>query len=227
MINNTAPESTASTPGLFREPGSGFTHLPGVILAIIGTIVLAMGETDSIINAASLIVYGVSLILLYTASTVYHLLPLGDIGVQRLRLLDHLMIYVLIAGTYTPVCMIALPTAWGNGIMAGIWGLAILGMLTQGLWFNAPRWVGTLYYTLMGWLIVIAIVPLIRVLPLEAVGWLVGGGLVYSIGAVIYATKKPAFVSGWLGFHELFHLFILAGSICHFWMIYRYVVPMA
>lgn len=193
-----------------------------------GTVLLSLGAAESPLeHRISLLVYGASLLLLYTASTLYHLLPLGEVGVQRLRTLDHLMIYVLIAGTYTPLCVIGLPDLWGRSILISIWGLAVLGMLTQGVWFNAPRWVGTLYYTLMGWLIIVAVVPMVQVLPLAAVAWLVIGGVLYSIGAVIYATQKPAFAARWLGFHEIFHLFILAGSCSHYWLVYRYLLPLA
>lgn len=211
----------------WREPINGFTHLPGIVLSVLGLMVLLHNSGPAAINKAALIIYGGSLILLYTASTVYHLLPLGETGVARLRLLDHMMIYVLIAGTYTPFCVIALQGAWGWGLLIGIWSLAFLGIFTQSMWLTAPRWIGTLYYILMGWLIVIAVIPMLKVLPVAALIWLLAGGIAYSLGALIYARKKTVFNCHCLGFHEIFHLFILAGSILHFWMIYHYILPLS
>jgi hemolysin III len=196
-------------------------------LSVLGLVILIHNSGPAAINRAALSIYGISLILLYTASTVYHLLPLGETGVARLRLLDHMMIYVLIAGTYTPICVIALPGAWGRGLMIGIWSLAFLGVFTQGMWLNAPRWIGTLYYIVMGWLIIIAVIPMLKVMPVAALIWLLAGGITYSLGGLIYARKKTVLSCHYLGFHEIFHLFILGGSIMHFWMIYRYILPLS
>lgn len=206
-----------------RDPFSGLSHLTGMILAAVGWLVLVMmSDTSRQVIAVS--IYGSSLIMLYLASSMYHLLPVSSRAVQRLRMFDHLMIYVLIAGTYTPICLLALSGYWGVSMLSTIWGLALIGMATQGLWFQAPRWLSTLIYILMGWLVVVAFVPLYRALPLAAILWLLGGGLLYSLGAVIYAVKKPNFHCSWFGFHEIFHLFVLAGSFCHYWMIARYVL---
>lgn len=207
-----------------RDPISGLTHLAGAVLAVVGMLVLLLASKSGqqVVAAA---VYGSSLILLYLASSLYHLLPVSPSALNRLRLFDHLMIYVLIAGTYTPICLLALSGKWGIGLLIAIWVLAVFGMATQGLWFKAPRWFSTLIYILMGWMVVVAFVPLYRAVPLPAVIWLIVGGLFYTIGATIYALKRPNFGSRWFGFHEVFHLFVLAGSLSHYWMIARYVLP--
>jgi hemolysin III len=135
-----------------------------------------------------------------------------------------MMIYVLIAGTYTPVCLVPLRGGWGWSLLISIWGIAMAGIILKILWFNAPRWLYTLFYLIMGWLIVIAFVPLARTMPAAAMLWLIAGGLLYTVGAVIYGTKWPKLKSKVFGFHEVFHIFVLYGSFCHFWMMFRYVL---
>ncbi|MGI6487030.1 MAG: hemolysin III family protein [Syntrophomonadaceae bacterium] len=210
-----------------RDPVSGLTHMAGIPLSILGTVLLiyyaAVGATTWHVVAFS--IYGASLFLLYTSSSLYHSLPVSDRGVQILRRIDHSMIYVLIAGTYTPICLVPLRGAWGWSLFGSIWGLAVAGIIMTILWFEAPRWLTTLIYVLMGWLVVIAFVPLIHSVPLGGVIWLVVGGVLYSVGAIIYATKWPRLkVSDFFGFHELFHLFVLAGSFCHYWVMWGYIL---
>lgn len=147
-----------------------------------------------------------------------------DKAIEVLRRIDHSMIYVLIAGSYTPIALIALSGAWRWGILITIWSLAVLGVLIKNFWFNAPRWLYTSSYILMGWMVIIAIIPLSKVLPAQGMYWLVAGGITYTVGGVIYATKWPNFKSKYFGFHELFHLFILAGSFCHYWLMLKYVL---
>ncbi|MGE5450101.1 MAG: PAQR family membrane homeostasis protein TrhA [Methanomassiliicoccales archaeon] len=207
-----------------RDPVSGLTHLAGVLLSIMGMLAL-LSVSDSNRQIIAVAIYGSSMVLLYLASSLYHLLPVAPTIVQRLRLFDHLMIYVLIAGTYTPICLLALSGRWGISILISIWTLAAIGMATQGLWFKAPRWLSTLIYLLMGWLAVVVIFPLYKVNALSAIIWLMAGGLFYTVGAIIYALKKPEFHNRWFGFHEVFHLFVLAGSFCHYWMIAKYILP--
>lgn len=171
------------------------------------------------------LVYGASLIMLYLASTLYHLLPLSQEGIARLRRLDHMMIYVLIAGTYTPLCLITLHGLWGWVLLSIIWTLALIGFAMKIFWFDAPRVLSTLFYVLMG-TVVLAFLPiLLNLLSLNALLWFLGGGLLYIIGAIIYATKLPIlnFAKGF-GFHEVFHLFILGGSFCHFWFVFRFIL---
>jgi len=210
----------------FREPISGLTHLFGAILSILGLTILVQYSviTSKNNNIPTLLVFGISLILLYTASSIYHLVCASDKAIMVLRRIDHSMIYVLIAGTYTPICMIALKGRLGSILCIAIWALALTGIILKIFWFNAPRWLYTFFYVFMGWLAVFAIFPLTKAISLSGVLWLIGGGVSYTIGAVIYATKWPKITSELFGFHEIFHIFVLLGSFCHFWMVFKYVM---
>ena len=209
----------------FKDPISGLSHFIGIILSIAGLILLVIKvSTGKPWHLVAFLVFGASMILLYTASTLYHWLPLSEKGTAYLRKLDHSMIFLLIAGTYTPVCLIPLRGAWGWSIFGSIWGLALFGIGYKSIWFNAPRWLSTAIYTIMGWLIIIAIWPLIQVVPWQGMIWLLVGGLFYTGGAIIYGIKKPNPWPEVFGFHEIFHIFVLFGTISHFWMIYRYFV---
>jgi hemolysin III len=208
-----------------REPVSGLTHLAGVLLALIGLIVLltrAAGRVDQLVAFG---VFGLSLIALYSASALYHLLPVSPAATARLRRLDHITIFILIAGTYTPVCVLALEGGWRAGLLGVIWTLALGGVALKLLWMEAPRWLSVGVYLAMGWLAVIAASALFQAIPYGGIAWILGGGLVYSAGALIYALKRPNLVPGVFGFHELWHLFVLAGSACHFWAMLRYIAP--
>lgn len=209
-----------------REPVSGLTHLFGVFASIVGLIVLVQLSVaqGTLWHVVTFSVFGASLILLYTASSVYHMVSISDKVVRILRRVDHSMIYVLIAGSYTPICLVALRGAWGWSIFGTIWGLAIAGILIKNFWFNAPRWISTLFYILMGWLVVIAIYPLAHVLPRGGMYWLFAGGIFYTVGGVIYATKWPKIEFKNFGFHEIFHIFVLLGSFCHYWLMLRYIL---
>ncbi len=210
-----------------RDPVSGLTHLGGMLLSIPGMIFLIIGASrvDSTVQIVAFSIYGASLILLYCASTLYHLLPLSEKGVAIMRRIDHMMIYILIAGTYTPVCLIILNGVLGYSLLVGVWIVAMIGLALTLFWFDAPRWLSTLFYVLMGAFIAAFIPVLLDLMPAGALAWLVAGGVVYIIGAVIYATRWPIlnFLEGF-GFHEIFHLFVLAGSFCHYWMMYRYLM---
>ncbi|NMB26246.1 MAG: hemolysin III family protein, partial [Firmicutes bacterium] len=166
------------------------------------------------------------LVLLYSASTIYHSLRVSERWTRILRKIDHSMIYVLIAGSYTPLCLIALQGAWRWGLIAGIWVLTTLGIVLKVLWLDAPRWLSTLLYLIMGWLAVVAFGPLARSITWTGVIWLLVGGILYSVGAVIYGTKWPKISSKVFGFHEIFHLFVLGGSAVHFWVMARFVLPL-
>ncbi|MBP7073158.1 MAG: hemolysin III family protein [Clostridia bacterium] len=209
-----------------RDPFSGFSHLAGAILSVAGLCLLVRyaSVNGTVRHIVSFSIFGASLILLYTASSIYHLLSVSEKSIRVLRKIDHMMIYILIAGTYTPVCLIPLRGGWGWSLLISIWSIAMAGIVLKVLWFNAPRWLYTLFYLLMGWLIVIAFVPLVRTMPIAAMLWLIAGGLLYTVGAVIYGTKWPKLKSKVFGFHEMFHVFVLYGSFCHFWMMFRYIL---
>jgi len=208
-----------------REPMNGFTHFIGIILSIIATILLVTQNLGSNkpYHLFSFAIFGFGMILLYTTSTLYHWLKLSEAGIKKLRKADHIMIFIYIAATYTPICMVALRETLGWMLLILIWGVALVGILIKIFWMNAPRWLSTVIYLLMGWLSVSIIFPLNNALQLEALFWLITGGLFYTIGAVIYALKKPDPFPGLLGFHEIFHLFVILGSFSHFWLMYKYI----
>ncbi|MHB8986117.1 MAG: PAQR family membrane homeostasis protein TrhA [Eubacteriales bacterium] len=210
-----------------RDPFSGLSHLVGAVLAIVALILLVYNAAyyTKIRHVVSFAIFGASLILLYTASALYHLLPLSQKGVRVFRRIDHMMIFVLIAGTYTPICLIPLRGAWGYSLLIGVWVMAVIGILFKIFKMEAQRWLSTLLYVVMGWLIAIALWPLAKTISLEGVAWMVLGGFSYTIGAILYGIKwPPNIIPGWLGFHEIFHLFILAGSFCHFWLMIKYIM---
>lgn len=212
--------------GKFKDPVSGFTHLGGALLSIVGLVVLVRyaARFADVKHIVTFAIFGAALILLYTSSAVYHLLKVPEKVNTLLRRIDHMMIYVLIAGTYTPVCVIGLTGAWGLSMLITVWVLAVMGIIMTVFWFGAPRWLTTAVYLLMGWLVVIAFYPLIHSLPVGGITWLAIGGLLYSVGAVVYGFKWPRINSRWFGFHEIFHLFVIAGSLGHFWLMFRYLM---
>lgn len=208
-----------------RDPVSGLTHFLGVALSIVGLVFLVHRAVlnGSCWHIVAFSVFGASLILLYSASTMYHWINISEKVTRVLRRVDHMMIFVLIAGTYTPICLIPLRGPWGWSLFGCIWGLAVAGIVLKGLCSSVPRWISTGIYIMAGWLVIIAIVPMARNIPVSGILWLSIGGAVYTAGAVIYGLKRPRLSCRYFGFHELFHLFVLAGSFCHFWLMYRYI----
>jgi hemolysin III len=214
----------------FREPVSGFTHLFGAIVSLVGLVMLlykqfTIGKYTSFSIVASL-VFGLSLVFLYTASTVYHLVISKEGVIKLLRKLDHSMIFVLIAGTYTPICLIALESYWRWGVFCTIWGLAIMGIIFKFLWIDCPSWLSTTLYVGMGWLALIVFSPLSKVLSSEGLLYLVLGGVLYTVGAVIYCIEKKG-TKRTFGAHEIFHIFVLLGSLSHYWLVFRYIITLA
>lgn len=209
-----------------KEPLSGLLHLIGAVLAIPALIVLIVTGHNSVWKIVSFSIYGASMFLLYLFSTLYHWLPKEAGGKNQVfRKLDHLAIYLLIAGTYTPFCLNTLRGPWGWSIFGVVWGLAIIGMAIQGVFINVWRWLTTTVYVVMGWVIVLALKPLLANLSWNGFLLLLGGGIIYSIGGVIYTIKKPNIFKKF-GYHELWHIFVLGGSICHFLALLFYVAPM-
>ena len=214
-----------------KDPVSGFSHLIGAVLSIAGLVLMivkaAIYSDEPAWDIVSSSIFGAALILLYTFSTLYHLLSVGETANRVLRKFDHIMIYILIAATYTPIILGPLRGGWGWSIFGVIWLLAILGTILTAIWIKAPRWLTTGIYLAMGWIIVIAVYPMLTKFAslgaLSSLWWLLAGGLFYTIGAIIYGIKKPN-INKYFGFHEIFHIFILLGSFCHFWFVFYYVL---
>lgn len=213
----------------FNDPVSGLTHFVGALLSVVGLCLLIWKTTHpfNAVHLAACAVFGLGLILLYSASTLYHLLPLTDKGRVGLRKLDHIMIFVLIASTYTPFCLIPFRDSFGWAMFGGVWTIAILGTAFKIFWIHCPRSISTLLYVSMGWIAIAGIRPIFRILEPWALFWLVSGGVLYSIGAVIYVCKRPNPIPRWFGFHEIFHVFVILGSLSHFWVIYKYITAYA
>ncbi len=209
----------------FRDPLSGLTHCIGAGLSIAGLVFLLSRPFGpfTTYHAVSFAIFGGGMILLYTFSTFYHWLPLSGKNRELFRKLDHMMIFVFIAASYTPVCLVILQGAWGWSIFGTVWGVTVSGIILKVFWLHAPRFLYTSIYLLMGWIIVIGIWPLSQKMDPAGLMWMVIGGVFYSVGALIYAIKKPDPWPGLFGFHEIFHIFIMLGSVSHYWMVYRYV----
>ena len=200
-------------------------HALGCALAIVGTVALLLkGAALSPWHVVSYAVFGATMIGLYAASTAYHLFYVSERVHNVLRRIDHILIFLLIAGTYTPLCLLTLRGAWGWVLFGIVWGCALAGLFLKIFWMDAPRWLYTVFYIAMGWAALIALWPLTHRLPPAALGWLFGGGAVYTVGGVFYALKFPPIRSRYFGFHELFQVFILLGSACFYVLIYVFVV---
>ena len=207
-----------------REPVNAGTHLLGLLLAAAGTVaLLRLAHGSSQVVAFG--VYGASLILLYGASTLYHSLLLPEPRLRTLRTLDHIAIYFLIAGTYTPVALVTLRGPWGWALLAAAWTVAAAGIPFK-IWFlDAPVWMSTAIYLGMGYMALLALAPLAAVVSISGLAWLVGGGMAYTAGAVIFARQRPDPFPGIFGHHEIWHLLVLVGSACHFAFMLFHVAP--
>lgn len=209
-----------------REPGSAITHFIAWLMAIVAASPLIIkAESNSHIAAAAMIIFMASMILLYGASTAYHSVSVSDKILKIFRKIDHMMIFVLIAGSYTPVCLIVLGGKIGYTLLALVWGIAIIGMTIKAFWITCPKWFSSAIYIAMGWTCLLVFGTLWNTLPHAAFGWLLAGGIIYTIGGIIYALKLPIFnsIHKNFGSHEIFHLFVMGGSICHFIFMYFYV----
>lgn len=208
-----------------REPINGLTHLAGALLSIVGLIllltdVISSGSANHIVAFS---IFGLSMFLLYTASTLYHSLKVKEKTIALLQKLDHSMIYVLIAGSYTPICLIVLEDPWSWFVFISVWSVALAGVVKKFFWVSAPGWLSLLLYLTMGWMGVLLFPILLEKLPLAFLVWIVAGGIAYTLGAVIYGMEKPDPLPGRFGFHEIWHLFVLAGTFSHFWAFYQYL----
>lgn len=212
-----------------KDPGSAITHFIGMLMAIFAAIPLLIRAADEpgTIYMISLAVYAASLILLYAASTTYHTFDISEKVNTILKKIDHMMIFVLIAGSYTPICLITLQGKTGTILLILVWSIAVTGILLKAFWVFCPKWVSSVLYIGMGWTCVLAFTQILNSLSPAAFGWLLAGGIIYTIGGIIYALKVPVFDRKHKNFgsHEIFHLFVMAGSACHFVVMYAYVLP--
>lgn len=209
-----------------KEPVNTWTHFIAFVGAIIALVFLLIMSKNSVPKLIIMTIYGLSMIVLYGASSAYHWVQTTPQKEIILKKIDHISIYFLIAGTYTPVFYYGLVGTWRWAMLAAVWTLAIVGMALK-IWFiYAPRYVSAIFYVSLGWIALIPFLQLIKHLPLEAIILMAVGGVAYTMGAVIYATKIFDFFPKRFGFHEIFHLFIAVGSIVHFIMIFNYIVPM-
>ncbi len=210
-----------------REPGSAITHYIAMMLAMVAAVPLLIKATYSqdIKHVVAMLIFIVSMILLYGASTLYHSVNLTGSALKIFKKIDHMMIFVLIAGSYTPVCMLVLDKAQGYPLLALVWGTAIAGMIMKLFWVTCPKWVSSVVYIAMGWECVFVFRPLLDTLPIGAFVWLLVGGIIYTVGGVIYALKIPVLdkIHKYFGLHEIFHLFVMGGSFCHFMFMFLYV----
>ena len=212
-----------------KEPGSAITHFIGMLMAIFAAVPLLIkaAHEPSRIYVISLAIYAASLILLYAASTTYHTFDISKKVNTILKKIDHMMISVLIAGSYTPVCLIVLKGKTGIILLAIVWAIAIAGILIKAFWVYCPKWVSSVLYIGMGWTCVLAFTQILNNMSPAAFGWLLAGGIIYTVGGVIYALKLPIFNSRHKNFgsHEIFHLFVMGGSACHFVVMYAFLLP--
>lgn len=207
-----------------KDPGSAITHFIGMMMAMFAAtplLIKAARQPDKI-HMIALAIFISSMILLYAASTLYHTLDLSQKANKMLKKIDHMMIFILIAGTYTPICIIALPQPLGVRLLALAWGIALVGIVVKMFWVTCPKWFSSILYIGMGWTCVLAFTQILNSLSKAAFGWLLAGGIIYTIGGIIYALKLPIFNAKhkYFGSHEIFHLFVMGGSICHFIVMY-------
>lgn len=210
----------------WREPMSALTHLLALIAIIPFVLVLIYKSyfEGGIFYVTAFSIFGVSIIALYSASTIYHMLCVKENIIKILKKIDHSMIFILIAGTYTPVCLISLRGVWGYSMLILVWTAAFFGVIFKIFSKNVSRWASTTIYVSMGWVAVFASYPLLKAIGIKGILVLILGGLIYTTGAIIYGTKYPKLNFKFFGFHEIFHLFVIGGSICHIFFMYKYVL---
>lgn len=210
-----------------REPSNAITHFIAMMMAVFAAVPLLIkaGLSSNHESFLSMTIFIASMILLYGASAAYHSVTVSDRVLKLFKKIDHMMIFVLIAGSYTPVCLLVLGGPLGYQLLALVWGIALVGITIKALWVTCPKWFSSIIYIAMGWVCLLVFGQLIETLPTAAFYWLLAGGIIYTIGGVIYALKLPIFNSKHKSFdsHAVFHLFVMGGSFCHFVFMFRYV----
>ena len=199
-----------------REPVNSLTHWAGALLALAGLVALLIVGWSTPAKIVSLLVYGLSLIAMFSASATYHMVRAKDRVLLILRKIDHSAIFLLIAGTYTPFCINAFDGFWKWGMLGIIWSLAAIGIIVKVFYIKAPRWLNAGIYVVMGWLCVGASGQMLATLPAWVFTWLLIGGVIYTLGAVVYSTKIFNFKPGVFGFHEVWHIFVMLAAAAHY-----------
>ncbi len=213
-----------------KDPGSAITHFIAMLMATFAaTPLLIKALSKGKDSAVCCLIFIVSMILLYGASTIYHSFDKGERINKILKKFDHAMIFVLIAGSYTPICLLVIGGKVGIGLLSLVWGVGIVGIIFKLCWVTCPKWLSSVMYIAMGWLCVLAFSPIMNNMTQEALMWLLVGGVIYTVGGILYAIKTPRVKAfnerhKLFGTHEIFHLFVMAGSLCHFVLIYNYIV---
>ena len=210
-----------------REPGSALTHFIAMLLALCAAVPLLdrAAVHSRVKSLTAMTVFMIRMVLLYAASTIFHSVMCSGRVLRIFRKMDHMMIFILIAGTYTPVCLLTLPKPSGLMLLAAVWGIALVGIFIKGFWITCPKWFSSVLYIAMGWSCLSVLGQLFSLLPLHAFLWLLAGGLIYTAGGIIYALRLPLFDARhpMFGLHEIFHLFVMAGSLCHFVFMFCYL----
>lgn len=215
-------DTSLSTSTRFRDPFSGFSHLLGAIIGLIasGLLIIKASIYGDAWQIASFAIFGLCMILMFGSSAIYHLAQGSDEKILKLKRIDHMAIFAMIAGTYTPMCLVPLRESFGWTLLTVVWGLAIAGILLKIFWIGAPRWLSTIIYLAMGWACVFGLSTMKAMMPAVSFDWLLYGGIAYTLGAVIYATKWPDPWPESFGFHEIWHIFVMAGAFSHFIAVY-------
>jgi hemolysin III len=208
-----------------REPVNGLTHFFAALAAAIGLVVLLNIARADLAKQFSLAIYGVTVILLFSASATYHMVIASPKVIEILRKFDHSAIFLLIAGSYTPICFNMFSGFWKWGLLAIIWSFAVAGIVIKIFVIKAPRWITAGVYILMGWMVIFALNEMLTKLPTGALIWLAAGGIIYTLGAIVYITKIFNFIPGKFGFHEVWHIFVILGALAHFIAIMIYIAP--
>ena len=211
-----------------KDPGSAITHFIGMLMAIFAAVPLLIkaAHEPSRIYIISITVYAISLILLYAASTTYHTIDRSERVNTILKKIDHMMISVLIAGSYTPICLLVLKGRTGIILLSIVWGIAVIEMLIKAFWVFCPKWVSSVLYIGMGWTCVLAFTQILNAYRPQPLDGFLAGGIIYTVGGIIYALKLPFFNTKHKNFgsHEIFHLFVMGGSACHFILMYAFIL---
>ncbi|AHH08079.1 hemolysin III family protein [Borrelia anserina] len=218
LYNNVVPKN---------ELFSSISHLIGIILSIIGTTILITLSTTTkkYLHAALFFIYGSSMTLLYTMSTLYHIFAKGSKIKELFRKLDHISIFILIAGTYTPPCLILIPNVYGKIILTTVWGFAILGIIFKSIYINSPGWINGCMFILMGWSAIFGVKLIYNSIPIQGFIWLTLGGIFYTLGGIVYSASKKLNPIANMRMHDFFHILILLASFAHFWFMLKYVLP--